>query len=51
MTKAVLESERGPPEMLSSVAVTLSTYSGPWSFGGGLERRRIKPVKGKRLCL
>lgn len=50
ITKAVLESARGPPEMLSSVAVTLRTYSGPWSFGGGLERRRIKPVKGKRLC-
>jgi len=43
-TWAVEDNAWGPPEALSSVAVTLRTYSTPWSRGGGLERKRIKPA-------
>lgn len=45
ITWAVLVREWGPPEALSSVAVTLSTYSVPCSFGNGLERSLISPAK------
>lgn len=45
MTRAVEESGWGPPDVLSSVAVTFRTYSRPWSFGKGVERRRINPAK------
>lgn len=44
MTWAVDDKAWGPPEALSSVAVTLRTYSTPWRRGGGLERKRIKPT-------
>lgn len=47
MTRAVEESGCGPPDALSSVAVTFRTYSRPWSFGRGVERRRINPAKKK----
>lgn len=50
MTWAVDDKAWGPPEALSSVAVTLRTYSTPWRWGGGLERRRIKPsTKNKKM--
>lgn len=45
MTPAVDESDCGPPDELSSVAVTFRKYSRPWSFGRGSERRRINPGK------
>lgn len=43
MTWAELLRGRGPPAMLSSVAVTFSTYCGPRSLGGGLRRSLIIP--------
>lgn len=45
MTRAVETRGCGPPDVLSSVAVTFKTYSRPWSLGRGEERRRINPTK------
>lgn len=44
-TWAVLVRGWGPPEALSSVAVTFRTYSVPWSSGNGLARSLTSPVK------
>lgn len=44
-TWAVLVRGWGPPEALSSVAVTFRTYSVPCSWGNGLARSLTSPVK------
>lgn len=44
-TWAVLVRGWGPPEALSSVAVTFRTYSVPCSSGNGLARSLTSPVK------
>lgn len=44
MTWAELLRGSGPPAALSSVAVTLRTYWGPRSLGGGLRRSLMMPV-------